>query len=80
MMGRQSDMFGKPKTKRVVMMHVSDVDGSCGGPEGPVWVYLKCGKCGLNGGRWKFHRVTDAKHGLPCPKCSPDAYEFRSVQ
>lgn len=76
-MGRQAELFEKPSRKRVVMMHVCDVDASCGGPEGPVYVRLKCGKCGLDGGRWKFINVTEAKRGLPCPKCSPDAYEIR---
>lgn len=79
-MGRQSELFEKPTHKRVVMMHVSDVDCSCGGPDGPVFVELKCDKCGLDGGRWKFITVTEARRGLPCPKCSPDAYEVRVEQ
>lgn len=70
MSARQLDMIGKPARKmRGQLMHVCDA--GCG-DSAPI-AQLQCQKCGHRSGWLKFDTVTEAKRGLPCPKCKPES-------
>lgn len=66
-MGRTLQMFDRPKTPRVVRMHVTDAGIREDGAE--IAVY-KCSKCGHETGWTEFKNITEAKRGIPCPQCN----------
>jgi hypothetical protein len=68
-MSRQGVLFPKPAIKRRVLMHVSDAGGADHG-EGAVIVTFRCGKCSYETEWLKCDTVTEAKRGLPCPRCN----------
>lgn len=67
-MGRQCELLEKPKRRmRGQLMHVCDA--GCG--EEKQVVQFQCAKCKYQSDWCEFDTVTEAKRGLPCPKCNP---------
>ncbi|MGY3588042.1 hypothetical protein [Bradyrhizobium sp. USDA 4350] len=68
MTARQGELLPKPpRRSRGVLMHVCDA----GGGEGRnVLCQMQCRKCGHRSGWLIFDTVTEAKRGIPCPKCN----------
>ena len=66
MSARQYELLERPKRKtRGQLMHVCDA--GCG-EEKPI-VQFQCPKCEYQSDWFEFDTVTEAKRGLPCPKC-----------
>lgn len=65
---QQAEMFAKPARPHVWRMHVIDAGYASGG----LIAELKCARCGHQTGWLTFQTVTEAKRGLPCPKCNAD--------
>lgn len=66
---RQGELLTKPPRRmRGQLMHVCDA-GGC--DSGGLLVQMRCAKCDYQSGWLQFHTVTEAKRGLPCPKCAP---------
>lgn len=67
MAARQGELLGKPPRRmRGQLMHVCDA----GPGEGPrCVVQMRCRRCGYVSDWLQFDTVTEAKRGLPCPKC-----------
>lgn len=60
----------KPRSKPRKLMHVSDA-GDCGGcTDGETDVVFTCRRCGYESEWIRMRTVTEAKRGLPCPKCN----------
>jgi hypothetical protein len=70
MTARQGKLFSVERRTRVVLMHVSDA-GGCDAPDADVIVTMRCRKCGHETGWIKCRTVSEAKRGVPCPKCNP---------
>ncbi len=70
------DLFGftrqrKKSAGRRVLMHVIDAgDHGCVSDDAGIAVY-KCGRCGHETDWTPFRTFTEAKRGIPCPKCNP---------
>jgi DNA-directed RNA polymerase subunit RPC12/RpoP len=69
------DLFGpvirQPRKPLRVMMHVIDVGDSGFSDDGyPGIAIFECGKCGHKTEWTTFRTVTEAKRGVPCPKCN----------
>lgn len=65
-MGRQSELLEKlPRKTRGQLMHVCDAGETNG-----LIVQMRCGKCGYESDWMHMSTVTEAKRGLPCPKCT----------
>ena len=75
MMARQAELFDdKPAPRRRgQLMHVSDAGyGGCSDSgRSAVNVTLTCRKCDYQSEWLRFDTVTEAKRGLPCPRCNP---------
>lgn len=70
MTARQGELLERPPRRmRGQLMHVSDA--GCG--EGKPVVRMRCAKCGYGSDWYKFDTVTEAKRGLPCPRCNGEA-------
>lgn len=70
MTARQGELLEKPHRKmRGQLMHVCDAGYE---EENPI-VQMQCAKCGFQSGWFQFDTVTEAKRGLPCPKCTGSA-------
>ena len=70
---RQAELFDKPNRRpRRRLMHVTDVrnDAYC-------VVEMSCSKCGYQSGWIACRTITEAKCGLPCPRCNPAPQEQR---
>ena len=68
----RSDLLGElpPRKPARVMMHVVDAGYSgCDDDDGGIAVF-QCRKCDHKTDWTKFRTVTEAKRGLPCPKCN----------
>ncbi|WP_316172127.1 MULTISPECIES: hypothetical protein [unclassified Bradyrhizobium] len=66
---RQSELFEKPpRTTRGVLMHVIDAGANLTGPG--LICQLQCRKCEHKSEWFVFATVTEAKRGLPCPRCN----------
>lgn len=60
-----ADLFGpKPRQPRRVMMHVIDA--------GNEVAKFQCVKCMNETGWLRYSSVTEAKRGIPCPKCNEE--------
>lgn len=73
MTARQAELLPKPPPRRRGhLMHVSDAGGACSGdsPAGSVIVTMRCAKCDHETDWLEFRTVTEAKRGLPCPRCN----------
>lgn len=76
-MTKQPTLFPKdeiPRTPRKVMMHVIDAgDHGCGGTEpGEQWVKYGCSTCDEES-EWQSARsITEARKGIPCPRCNTE--------
>lgn len=57
----------KPRRK---LMHVSDAYED----EGAPICQMRCLKCGQETDWLEFSSVTEAKRGIPCPKCNPTTH------
>jgi hypothetical protein len=69
-MPRQLELLEKPARKKPrVLMHVCDA-GHC---EDGVNVQMECRTCGYQSGWMTCDTVSEAKRGLPCPKCNPES-------
>lgn len=67
-MARQGELLERPKRRtRGQLMHVCDA-----GHENGLIVKMRCGRCRHESGWLRFDTVTEAKRGLPCPKCNAD--------
>ncbi|WP_316224672.1 MULTISPECIES: hypothetical protein [unclassified Bradyrhizobium] len=67
-MRRQAELFERPpRPPARKLMHVRDAGYAAGG----VIAEFKCGRCGHESGWLHIGTVTEAKRGLPCPKCNP---------
>lgn len=68
MTARQGELLPKPARRmRGQLMRVCDA----GGGEGPgCIVQMRCKRCGHQSEWLTFDTVTEAKRGLPCPKCA----------
>ena len=65
-----ADLFPKPPRRAPrVLMHVIDA-GHQGGK--PI-VRLECKKCSYVSPWLQVDTVTEAKRGIPCPKCNPSS-------
>lgn len=69
-MGRQLDLLPKPKRTPRVLMHVVDAGN---GPAPGHWAEFECDRCGYRSEWRPVESITDAKRGLPCPKCNDSA-------
>lgn len=70
-MGRTLEMFDKPRRPRQWRMVVCDAgDGPCCCDETPISVRYLCPRCGHETGWMGAKTVTEAKRGIPCPKCN----------
>jgi len=67
-------MFAELKPPRKApqkLMHVCDARGDCCGDDGSgATVRMQCVRCGYETGWLDFLTVTEAKRGIPCPKCN----------
>lgn len=69
MTARQGELLPKaPRRKRGQLMHVCDA----GHGEGKPIVQFQCPKCKYQSGWFIFDTVTEAKRGLPCPRCTAE--------
>jgi DNA-directed RNA polymerase subunit RPC12/RpoP len=67
-MARQAELFDKPARRtRGQLMRVIDAGG---GESGGLNCQLECSKCGHQSEWLLFDTVTEAKRGLPCPRCN----------
>jgi DNA-directed RNA polymerase subunit RPC12/RpoP len=70
-MGRTLEMFDKPRRPRQWRMVVCDAgDGPCCCDETPISVRYLCPRCDHETGWMGAKTVTEAKRGIPCPKCN----------
>jgi len=70
MTARQGELLARPpRQMRGRLMHVCDAGPGEG--RGCV-VMMRCQRCGHQSGWLLFDTVTEAKRGLPCPKCKKD--------
>lgn len=69
-----ADLFPETITKqrRRKLMHVADAGEF--GDKGPICM-MQCAKCGEETDWLEFESITEAKRGIPCPKCNPTAGE-----
>lgn len=75
-MKRLPDMFAElkpPRAKPRKLMHVCDAAGACCEEGTGAMVRMQCHRCDHITEWLTFDRVTDAKRGIPCPKCSEAA-------
>lgn len=68
-MARQAELFEKPKTRRVVRMHVVDAGNGCGGEDDMIAKFA-CAKCGHASAWLRIRTITEAKQGIACPCCN----------
>ncbi len=62
------DLFGvRPRRTPRKLMHVWDAYSA----DGKQICEMSCAHCGHKTGWMEFETVTEAKAGLPCPKCNP---------
>lgn len=67
MTARQGKLFGPPPVnRRIQRMHVCDAGA---GEQKPI-AQFQCRKCGLQSEWMTFDTVTEAKRGIPCPRCN----------
>lgn len=67
MTARQGKLFGPPPVnRRIQRMHVCDA----GTGETKQIVQFQCRKCSYQSGWYEVDTVTEAKRGLPCPRCN----------
>lgn len=66
------DLFGqKPRKPRQWLMHVIDAGNDCCVSEpGEQLVRYGCQRCGHETDWVTARNVTEAKRGIPCPKCN----------
>lgn len=70
MSARQAELLPKPPRRtRGQLMHVCDA-GDSGEGRKPMCL-MQCGKCKHESEWLVFDTVTEAKRGIPCPKCNP---------
>lgn len=62
----------KPRKKREILMHVYDAGDSCDG-ETKMACCFECSRCGHKEEWMNMRTVTEAKRGIPCPKCNKPA-------
>lgn len=68
---RQGELLEKPKRRmRGQLMQVCDAGD--GGEGRSVNVQMRCEQCDYQSGWLHFDTVTEAKRGLPCPKCNAE--------
>lgn len=67
-MSRQLELLEKPtRSKPRALMHVCDA--GCG-PGSGHWAEFECKRCGHRSKWQRVESVTEAKRGIPCPKCN----------
>lgn len=70
-MARTLEMFDKPRRPRTRRMVVCETaDGTCCCDETPISVRYLCSRCDHVTGWMGARTVTEAKRGIPCPKCN----------
>lgn len=74
-MSRTDDMFSghkPPRQPHRKLMHVCDAgDTGCGtDDERDVIVKFACVRCGYESDWMRCSTVTEAKRGMPCPRCN----------
>lgn len=73
-MPRTLDLFERPpRAKPKKLMHVSDAgEVQCGAAEdlGKPLVRFMCARCEYETDWFVVDTVTEAKRGIPCPKCN----------
>jgi hypothetical protein len=57
-------------------MHVVDA-GNGNTADAPKIARFECKRCGHDSGWAKVRTATEAKRGIPCPKCNPGLVEAR---
>ena len=69
-----ADLFGpKPRRKARRLMHVSDAGDCCTAEGGDaVIVQFKCVRCGHETDWMEVATATEAKRGIPCPRCNEE--------
>lgn len=68
MAARQGELLEKPPRRmRGQLMHVCDAGDADG-----IIVQMRCRKCGYQSEWMHIDTVTEAKRGLPCPKCKEE--------
>ena len=75
-MKRLPDMFAElkpPRARPKRLMHVCDSAGSCDEEGGGAMVRMWCLRCSHETEWLTFPTVTEAKRGIPCPKCNGEA-------
>lgn len=70
MMALLFDKTSLPRSPKVKRMHVVDA-GNSGCREYPLWYRFECMHCKYHEeGAYADITMTEAKRGLPCPKCN----------
>lgn len=72
-MGRTADMFAElkpPRAKPQKLMHVCDAAGCCEEDGSGAMVRMECPRCHHETEWLAFRTVTEAKRGIPCPRCN----------
>jgi len=64
---RQMDLLPKPQRTPRKLMHVVDAGN---GPGPGRWAAFECKHCGERSEWMRIQSVTEAKRGIPCPKCN----------
>lgn len=59
-----------PRKAPTKLMHVSDATGQCCDDDNGATVRMRCKRCGHQTGWLDFLTLTEAKRGIPCPKCN----------
>ena len=69
-----ADLFGpKPRRKARRLMHVSDAGDSCSGDsDDAVIARFLCNRCGHETDWVVVATATEAKRGIPCPRCNEE--------
>lgn len=63
-----ADLFGPPPARRPARVLMRAIDtGSF--PDGRDAAHFTCRKCQHDTG-WVYATRTEARHGIPCPKCN----------
>lgn len=64
---RQMELLPKPTRAPRKLMHVVDAGN---GPGPGHWAAFECKRCGERSKWMRVENVTEAKRGIPCPKCN----------
>ena len=74
-MKRAADMFPAPGLRKPrSKANMRPMDGGPGNGSGVI-ALMQCPKCEHDGGWWDFDSYSEARRGVPCPKCNASAQQ-----